>query len=101
MLALRALFLSLIAVLLAVGGTVRAMPMPVAEPPCHEAPAHHDKQKPAQVAVNCCVGCMPAPTGTQVLLPEVPVAPTDYATVETSTEGRRTAPEPRPPRPFA
>ena len=31
---------------------VHDMPMPDAEPPCHEAPASPDKHRPAQLAVN-------------------------------------------------
>ena len=96
--ALRTLLLILIAATFVVGGTVRAMPMPAAEPPCHEAPASPDKHKPTQVAVNCCIGCMPAPSETLAVLAVVRAAPTLYATVETDAEGRRTAPDPRPPR---
>ncbi len=50
--ALRMLLLILITATFAVGGTARAMPIPDAEPPCHEAPASPDKHGPAQLAVN-------------------------------------------------
>ena len=39
--ALRILVLTLIAALFAVGGIARAMPMPTAQPPCHETPVDH------------------------------------------------------------
>lgn len=98
MLALRAFLLPLIAVVFAVSGTARAMPMPMAEPPCHEAPATPDKHKPAQVAVNCCAACMPAPTDATLRLGVITAEPTAYAAVEIAIEGRLTAPEPDPPR---
>jgi len=100
MLVLRTLLLSLIAVVLAVSGTARAMPMPMAaqQPPCHEAPATPDKHKPAPIAVNCCAACMPAPTDAAVALAATTAHPTAYAVVETAIEGRLTAPEPDPPR---
>ena len=94
----RILLLSLIAVVFAVSGTARAMPMPAGEPPCHEAPAAPEKQKPAQVAVNCCAGCMPAPSEVAVVLAVISAQPTAYAVVDTAGEGRLTAPEPDPPR---
>lgn len=96
--ALRTLLLILIAATFAVGGTARAMPMPAGEPPCHEAPASPDKHKAAQVAVNCCLGCMPAPGETTAVLATVTAEPTAYAVVETAIEGRHTAPDPGPPR---
>ncbi len=97
--ALRTLLLILIAATFAVGGTARAMPMPATEPPCHEAPAAPDKHKPAQPAVNCCVGCMPAPGETAVVLAVVAAEPTAYSVVQPAIEGRLTAPDPHPPRP--
>lgn len=96
--ALRALLLILIAATFAVGGTARAMPMPAAAPPCHEAPASPDKHKAAQVVVNCCAGCMPAPSETAAMLEITVAEPTAYAVVETAIEGRHTAPDPGPPR---
>lgn len=97
--ALRTLLLILIAATLVGGGTARAMPMPVGEPPCHEAPAAPDKHKPAQLAVNCCVGCIPAPGGTAVVLAVVVAERTAYTVVHPAIEGRLTAPDPHPPRP--
>ena len=95
---LRTLLLILIAATFAVGGTARAMPMPAAEPPCHEAPASPDKHKPVQLAINCCLGCMPAPGETTAALAVVAVEPTAYAVVHPTIEGRLTAPDPHPPR---
>ena len=90
--ALRTLLLILIAATFAVGGTARAMPLPAsaAEPPCHEAPASRDKSAPAQSAVNCCIGCMPAPGETPVLLAISPAEP--------AADGLITSPDPDPPR---
>jgi len=97
--ALRVLLLILIAATFAVGGTARAMPAPAAEPPCHEAPASPDKHKPAQqAAMNCCIGCVPAPGETAVVLRAAAAEPTVYAVTETAIEGRHTAPDPGPPR---
>ena len=96
--ALRTLLLILIAATFAVGGTARAMPMPTAEPPCHEAPASPDKHKPAQLAINCCLGCMPAPGETTVVLAVVAAEPTAYTVVQPAIQGRLTAPDPHPPR---
>lgn len=96
--ALRTLLLVLIAATFAVGGTARAMPMPAAEPPCHDAPANPDKHKPAQQAVNCCIGCLPAPGETAVALAVVAAEPTAYSSVQLAIEGRLTAPDPHPPR---
>ncbi|MDP2260403.1 MAG: hypothetical protein Q8J89_11890 [Caulobacter sp.] len=96
--ALRTLLLILIAATIAVGGTARAMPMPAAEPPCHEAPASPDEQTSAQLAVNCCVGCMPAPCETATILAVAAAEPTDYTIVQPAIEGRLTAPDPHPPR---
>ena len=96
--ALRALLLVLIAATFAVGGTARAMPMPAVEPPCHEAPASPDKHKPAQLVVNCCIGCMPAPGEAPVVLSATTAEPTAYSSVQPAIEGRLTAPDPHPPR---
>jgi hypothetical protein len=74
------------------------MPMPDAEPPCHEAPAIPDKPKPAQLAVNCCVGCMPAPGDAPVVLAVVAAEPPAYSVVQPVIDGRLTAPDPHPPR---
>ncbi len=98
MAALRTLLLILIAATFAVGGTARAMPAPAGEPPCHEAPASPDKHKAAQVAVNCCAGCMPAPSEIAAAQAVIAAEPTAYAVVETAIEGRHTAPDPGPPR---
>jgi hypothetical protein len=95
---LRALLLILIAATFAVGGTARAMPAPAAEPPCHEAPASPEKPHPVQAAVNCCVGCMPAPSETAVVLTAGPAERSVYARVETAAEGLTPAPEHGPPR---
>ena len=96
--ALRMLLLILITATFAAGGTVRAMPMPGVEPPCHEAPASPDKHRPAQLAVNCCVGCMPAPGDAPVVLAVVAAAPTAYSVIQPVIDGRLTAPDPHPPR---
>ena len=96
--ALRMLLLILITATFAVGGTARAMPMPDAEPPCHEAPASPDKPKPTQLAVNCCVGCMPAPGDAPVVLAVVAAEPPAYSGVQPVIDGRLTAPDPHPPR---
>lgn len=96
--ALRTLLLILIAASFAVGGTARAMPMAADAPPCHEAPASPEKHKPAPVAMNCCAGCMPAPTETAAMLEITVAEPTAYTVVETAIEGRHTAPDPGPPR---
>jgi len=99
--ALRTLLLILIAATFAVGGTARALPMPAAEAPCHEAPAGPDKQKPAEAAVvNCCIGCVPAPGEAPVALSVVAAEPTAYTVVHPAFEGRLTAPDPHPPRPY-
>ena len=98
--ALRTLLLILIAATFAVGGTARAMPMPASEPPCHESPASPDKQKPVQPAVNCCIGCVPAPGEAAVALSVVAAEPTAYTVVHPAIEGRLTAPDPHPPRPY-
>lgn len=97
--ALRTLLLILIAATFVVGGAARAMPMPeTAEPPCHEAPASRDKSAPAQAAVNCCLGCMPAPGETPVLLATAPAEPAGYVVVATVADGLTTSPDPDPPR---
>jgi hypothetical protein len=96
--ALRMLLMILITATFAVGGTARAMPRPDAEPPCHEAPASPDKHGPAQLAVNCCVGCMPAPGDAPVILAVVAAEPTAYSVVQPVIDGRLTAPDPHPPR---
>jgi hypothetical protein len=96
---LRMLLLILIAATFAVGGTARAMPMPASEPPCHEAPGSPEKQEPVQMAVNCCVGCMPAPGESAVVLAVAAAEPTTYTVVQPAIEGRLTAPDPHPPRP--
>lgn len=99
--ALRTLLLILIAATFAVGGTARALPAPsmAAEPPCHEAPASHDKSAPAtQAAMNCCIGCMPAPGEAPVLLSVSPAEPAAYAVVAIEGDGLTTCPDPDPPR---
>lgn len=96
--ALRMLLLILITATFAVGGTARAMPMPDTEPPCHEAPASPDKPKPAQLAVNCCVGCMPAPGDAPVVLAVIAAEPPAYSVFQPVIDGRLTAPDPHPPR---
>jgi len=96
--ALRTLMLILIAATFAVGGTARAMPMPASEPPCHEAPASPE-QKPAQPAINCCIGCVPAPGDAVMILSVAAAEPTAYSVVHPAIEGRLTAPDPHPPRP--
>ena len=96
--ALRMLLLILLTATFAVGGTARAMPMPDTEPPCHEAPASPDKPKPAQLAVNCCVGCMPAPGDAPVVLAVVAAEPPAYSVFQPVIDGRLTAPDPHPPR---
>jgi hypothetical protein len=96
---LRMLLLILIAATFAVGGTARAMPMPASEPACHEAPGSPEKQEPVQMAVNCCVGCMPAPGESAVVLAVAAAEPTTYTVVQPAIEGRLTAPDPHPPRP--
>jgi len=95
---LRTLLLTLITALFAVSGMARAMPMPAAQPPCHEAPADHGKSTPAQAAMTCCIGCMPAPAETAVILTSVAAKPTVFGVAVTEPEGRMTAPEPHPPR---
>jgi len=97
---LRTVLLILIAATFAVGGTARAMPLPAtaAEPPCHEAPAQQDKSAPAQAAVNCCIGCMPAPGEAPVILGVTPAEPAAYAAVAHRSDGLTTSPEPDPPR---
>lgn len=98
--ALRTLVMILIATLFVVGGTARAMPMPAGQPPCHEAPADHGKSVPAQAAMTCCVGCLPAPTEAAPLPRALSAERPVYAAVEPRLEGRPTAPEPEPPRLF-
>lgn len=104
MAALRALLLVLMTATLVVGGTARAMPAPAAAPPpCHEAPAsqgHHDKSKPgpAQAAMSCCVGCMPAPNLAVAVQRSASTERPVYARATPRQAGRLTAPEPDPPR---
>lgn len=98
---LRALLLILIATAFVVGGPARAMAAPAAtaEPPCHEAPAHHGKSAPSPMAaVNCCVGCMPAPGETPVVLTVSPAEPAIYSAFAPAAEGLTPAPDPDPPR---
>lgn len=95
---LRTLVLTLVAALFAVSGTARAMPMPAAQPPCHEAPADHGKSAPAPAAMTCCIGCMPAPAETVAVLTVSRAEPARYARADTALEGCLTAPDPDPPR---
>jgi hypothetical protein len=100
---MRALLLVLIASLFAFSGVARAAPASSGEPPCHQAPAqpgpaHHDPGK-AMAAVNCCVGCMPAPQvapASPVALS--PIAAPAYETPAGPLSGLAHAPDPRPPR---
>ena len=94
----RTLLLTLIAALFAVSGVARAMPMPAAPPPCHEAPAGHDKSKPATLAVSCCAACMPAPLDAGIAVASIPLARPRFALTRTTAEGVQTTPDPRPPR---
>lgn len=98
---LRTLLMVLIATAFVVGGPARAMTMPAtaAEPPCHEAPSHHEKSAPTPMAaVNCCVGCMPAPGETLVMLTVSPAEPARYTAFASVAEGLTPAPDPDPPR---
>ena len=95
---LRNLVLTLIAALFAVSGVARAMPVPAAQPPCHEAPADHGKSMPIQAAMTCCIGCMPAPADVAPALKTLPAEPTVYADLAAVLVGRLTAPDPDPPR---
>ena len=49
---LRTLLLTLITALFAVSGMASAMPMPAAQPPCHEAPADHGKSAPVRLKIG-------------------------------------------------
>ena len=97
MMALRPLLLVLTAMIFAFGGLARAAEPAAAEPPCHEAPADHSSK--ATLAVNCCVGCMPAPN----LLPAplgvfAALAPTAYVVASPTLLSRPLAPDTPPPR---
>ncbi|MFA7263200.1 MAG: hypothetical protein WC068_09265 [Caulobacter sp.] len=98
MLALRTFALIVIATLFAVGGAARAMPMPASQPPCHEAPADHGKSVPAQAAMTCCIGCMPAPADVVPMRRVLPAQRPVYAAFDHEREGRLTSPDPGPPR---
>lgn len=102
MLALRTLLLLLITATVVVGGAARAMPMPAmpaGEPPCHEAPASHDKGAPAPIAAaHCCVGCIPAPGEAPVILTVSPAEPALYIAFVSEAEGLTPSPDPDPPR---
>jgi len=99
--AVRTLILTLIAALFAVSAMARAMPMPAAQPPCHEAPADHGKSTPAPAVMTCCIGCMPAPAEAAPMLTTLPAQRPAYAPVQARPPGRLTPPEPDPPPPRA
>lgn len=93
----RTLLLILTAMILAFGGLARAAENPMAEPPCHEAPAQHPDK--ATLAMSCCIGCMPAPS----LLPapvsaSISVAPATYAVASPTLASRPLTPDTPPPR---
>lgn len=103
----RALVFSLMAALFAVSGVARAAP-PLETPPCHETqqshhqapPTDHDrKPAPIQMAMNCCLGCMPAEPAAA---PPVAFAPPSrqhlFAGPMALREGLAVAPELGPPR---
>ena len=96
--ALRTLGMILIATVFVVGGTARAMPMPVGQPPCHEAPSDHRKSMPVQTAMTCCVGCLPAPVDSGPCARILPAERPAWTAVEPLLEGRSPAPDPGPPR---
>lgn len=95
---LRTFVLTLMMALSAISGIARAMPMPTAPPPCHDAPNHNGKSTPAPAMMNCCVGCLPAPAEGGPALQALPLKRPDYLTLAQAVEGRLTTPEPEPPR---
>lgn len=99
---LRALILVLIAALTFGGALSAAAPAFAAPVACHESshqPAAPEKQKPAQVAVNCCAGCLPAPSqvASALVAPALPLQEHARPTAE-RLESLARAPEPHPPR---
>ena len=95
----RTLLLVLTAFLLALGGAVRAAPMPAAEPPCHESPAKPDEPGKATVAVSCCVGCMPASQSLPApVAAPVTIVTATYVTASPTLLSRPLAPDTPPPR---
>lgn len=103
---LRTLLFVLLAAAFAVGGVARAMPAaPADTPPCHEqmagphqAPAEKAPKSQA-MAMNCCLGCMPAAA------PQAQLAAAAMVEIvrriedrPAHLEGLSPAPEPEPPR---
>lgn len=94
---LRTLLLVLTAMIFAFGGLARAGEAPMAEPPCHEAPAQHPDK--ATLAMSCCVGCMPAPSALPAPVGGVTLkAPAIYVVSSPTLMGRPLAPDTPPPR---
>lgn len=105
----RPLLTCLVVTLFAVGGVVRAAPM-AETAPCHEPGGHEtkdhgkpDKPRPAAAGVNCCVGCMPAPSVSEPVADAAPGL--ERVVLARATEdvltSRALEPEPRPPRAHA
>ena len=99
---LRTLVLVLIAALTLGGALSAAAPGYAAPAACHESghqPAAPDKHKPAQVAVNCCAGCLPAPSQptSAVIAPAAPAQQHARPSAD-RLESLARAPEPQPPR---
>jgi len=107
---LRTLMLILLAAVFAVGGSLRAMPCHAETvPPCHEtagamvdtpdhkAPPH--KPKSDALAMNCCVGCLPAAVRDMApaATPEAAVR-LDFAPLSQPLDGLSPAPDHGPPR---
>jgi len=114
---LRTLMLILLAAVFAVGGPLRALPAQAGTvPPCHQMAADmgemagqvagmaHDKapvhkSKPDALAMNCCVGCLPA--GVRDIAPATAPGATvrlAFAPLSRPLDGLSPAPEHGPPR---